>query len=65
MMKFEKGKWLCNIHNAAAEVAALLGEETVRHVLQKYGARSIEGLSAVYYSEVFDELDFMANDACD
>ena len=65
MMRFERENWLCNIQNAAAEVAALLGIETVKHVLQKYGARTIENLSPAYYSEVFDELDFMADDARD
>lgn len=54
-----------NLENAAAEVAALLGKETVQHVLQKYGARSIEDLSPYYYSEAFDELNFIANDARD
>ena len=65
MTKSEKENWLCNIQNAAAEVAALLGDITVQHVLQIYGARSIEGLNPAYYSEVFDELDFMAADARD
>lgn len=54
-----------NLENAAAEVAALLGKETVQHVLQKYSARSIEDLSPYYYSEAFDELNFIANDARD
>ena len=57
-----KKDWIINLENAAAEVAALLGKETVRHILQKYGARSIEDLSPCHYSEAFDELDFMAND---
>lgn len=56
---------IINLENAAAEVAALLGQETVRHMLLKYGAGSIEDLSPCYYSEAFDELDFMANDARD
>lgn len=62
MTRFERENWLCNIQNAAIEVATLLGEETVRHILRKYGARSIEDLSPCHYSEVFDELDFIAND---
>ena len=65
MTNFEKENWICNIENAAADVASVLGKETVRHVLQKYGAASIENLAPHYYSEVFDELDFMANDARD
>lgn len=65
MTRFERENWLCNIQNAAAEVTALLGQETVRFILQKYGARSIEDLSPCHYSEAFDELDFMASDARD
>lgn len=44
MTKFEQENWICNLQNAAAAVAAHLGEETVKHVLVKYGADSIEGL---------------------
>ena len=50
---------------AAAGVAALEGKETAQHVHQKYSARSIEDLSPYYYSEAFDELNFIANDARD
>lgn len=57
--------WISNLENATAEVSALLGRETVQHVLQKYGAKSIEDLNPCYYSEAFGELDFMANDARD
>ena len=57
--------WIINIENAAAELSELLDRETVRQVLRKYGARSIEHLNPAYYSEVFDELDFRANDARD
>lgn len=60
-----KKDWIINLENAAAAVAALLGKETVQHILQKYDAKSIDDLSPCYYSEVFDELDFMANDARD
>ena len=65
MKMMSKKDWIINLENAAAEVAVLLGQETVQHVLQKYGARSIDDLSPCYYSEAFDELDFMANDARD
>ena len=60
-----KKDWIINLENAAAAVAALLGKETVQHILQKYDAKSIDDLSPCYFSEVFDELDFMANDARD
>ena len=65
MKMINKKDWIINLENAAAEAATLLGKETVRHILQKYGARSIEDLSPFHYNEVFDELDFMANDARD
>ena len=57
--------WVISIQNAAAEVAALLGTETVKFVLRKYGTDSIETLAPQYFSEVFAELDFMAKDAKD
>ena len=65
MTGFEKQNWLYNIQNVAAEVAALIGEKAVQHTLQKYGARTVEDLASCFYSEVFDELDFIANDARD
>ncbi len=65
MTRIEKENWLCNIQNAAKKVAAIYGAETVIHILKKYDAHSIEGLSPVYYTEVFDELDFMASDGFD
>lgn len=63
MTKYELENWICNLQNAAAAVAARFGTETVRHILNKYGADSIDGLAPCYYSEAFDELDFMASDA--
>ena len=60
-----KQDWIINLENAAAEVTAFLGRETVQHVLQKYGVSTIEDLNPVHFSEAFDELDFMANDARD
>lgn len=58
----DKEFWIINIQNAAKEVASQLGHETVKHILKKYGANSIEDLSPSHYTEVFDELDFIAND---
>ena len=57
--------WIISIENAATEVAALLGTETVKYVLRKYNADSIQTLAPQYFSEVFAELDFMAKDARD
>ena len=58
----DKESWIINIQNTADEVASQLGYENVKHVLRKYGANSIEDLSPSHYTEVFDELDFIAND---
>lgn len=58
----DKESWIINIQNTADEVASQLGYETVKHVFRKYGANSIEDLSPSHYTEVFDELDFIAND---
>lgn len=65
MKMMSKQDWIINLENVAAEVATLWGKETVRHILQKYSVRSLEDLNPCHYSEVFDELDFMANDARD
>ena len=58
----DKESWIINIQNTADEVVSQLGYETVKHILRKYGAKSIEDLSPSHYTEVFDELDFIAND---
>ena len=65
MTKPEQENWICNLHNVATDVAAFFGEETVKHVLIKYAADSIEDLAPCYYSEAFDELDLMASEAYD
>ena len=65
MEMMSKQDWIINLENTAADVAALLGRETVKHILQKYGSGTIADLSLAYYSEVFDELDFIASDARD
>lgn len=57
--------WIINIENAAATAISFFGKEAVQHVFKKYGAYSAEDLTPTHYSEVFDELDFMAHDACD
>ena len=54
--------WITNIENAATKVEKKSGRSTVEFVLQKFGASSIEDLSESRYSEVWDELDFVAND---
>ena len=58
-MKF----WTINIENAASEVSALCGDEVVLDVLKKRNADSILDLAPCYYSEVFDDLDYISNEA--
>ena len=65
MTKQEKESWLCSIRYAAAEVAARFGEEALQQKLQQYGADAIEELPHCVFSEVFDELDFMAGNDFD
>ena len=57
--------WIINIENAATTAISFFGKEAVQHVFNKNGAYSAEDLSPTQYSEVFDELDFMAHDACE
>ncbi len=57
--------WIINIKNAAATVVSLVGREVVEHVFRKYGASSVDDLNPVFYSEIFNELDFLAHDASD
>lgn len=55
--------WMINIQNAADDIASHpRGDEIVMHVLSKYGADSIESLSPCHCAEVFEELDFIADD---
>lgn len=63
MTRHEQENWICNLQSVANEVSTRWGTETVKHILSKYGADSIEDLAPCYFSEAFDELDFMASDA--
>lgn len=56
MTKAEKENWLCNIQNTVDAVSSHIGYDTVKFILQKYGASSIEGLNPCYYPEIFSEL---------
>lgn len=58
----EKEMWITNIETVAAEVATNVGSETVKAVFRKYDAHSLDDLFPCYYCNVFDELDFIAND---
>lgn len=61
-MNTDAEMWITNIETAAATVAANVGIDTVKAVFRKYDAHSLEDLSPCYYCNVFDELDFIAND---
>ena len=54
--------WLTNIENAANAVAAEYGPEVAQSVFQRYDAHGTHDLSPCYYSEVFANLELIAND---
>ncbi len=58
----DKVMWIINIENVATTVAAEYGHEVIRSVFQRYGAHGIHDLNPCYYSEVFSELELIAND---
>ena len=62
MTKSEKRMWLTNIENAAEAVATEYGSEVAKSVFQRYGAHGTYDLSPCYYSEVFADLELIAND---
>ena len=62
MTKSETMMWLTNIENAANAVAAEYGPEVAQSVFQRYDAHGRHDLSPCYYSELFPELELIAND---
>ena len=54
--------WLTNLENAADAVAAEYGSEIAQSVFQRYDAHGTHDLSSCYYSEVFADLELIAND---
>lgn len=62
MTKSEKRMWLTNIENAADAVTVEYGSVVAKSVFQRYGARGTYDLSPCYYSEVFADLELIAND---
>ena len=62
MTKSEKRMWLTNIENAADAVAAEYGSEVAQSVFQRYDDNGTHDLSSCYYSEVFADLELIAND---
>lgn len=62
MTKSEKRMWLTNIENAANAVATEYGSEVAKSVFQRYGAHGTFDLGSRHYSEVFADLELIAND---
>ena len=56
MTKSERENWLCNIQETATAVARQTSWRTVKSVLRRYGASSIEELRPSDYPAVFSEL---------
>lgn len=61
-MKLSKRDWIINIENAASRVAAEYGKAVVDSVFRRYGTHSLSNLASCYYSEVFADLEQIAND---
>ena len=62
MTKPEKEMWRINIENAAAAVAEQYGNEVVESAFRRYDAQGLYDLSPCYFSEVFGDLELIAND---
>ena len=62
MRTSEKLMWETNIENAASRAAAKFGPEVVDSVFLRYEAHSFCDLASCYYSEVFADLEQIAND---
>lgn len=58
----DKEMWETNIANAASAVAAEYGNAVAKSVFARYGAHGFYDLVSCYYSEVFADLEQIAND---
>lgn len=54
--------WQINIENAAAKVSVEYGQSAVDGVFARYDANGFYNLPTCYYSEVFADLEMMAED---
>lgn len=54
--------WKINIENAASVVANEYGSSTVESVFARYDAHGFYDLASCYFSDVFSDLEMMAND---
>ncbi len=62
MKSSDREVWETNIENAASAVAAEYGSSAVNSVFSRYDAHGLHDLSSCYFSEVFADLEMMAND---
>ena len=62
MSRNEHEMWKINIENAASRVATEYGSSAVNSVFARYDAHGFHDLSSCYFSEVFADLEMMAND---
>lgn len=62
MKSSERLMWEINIETAASTVAAEFGSAVVDSVFARYDAHSFCDLTSCYYSEVFSDLEQIAND---
>ena len=62
MTKYERENWTINIENTAAAVTEQYGNEVVKSVFRRYDAHGLYDLNPCYYSEVFGDLELIAND---
>lgn len=56
MTRGERNNWIVNIENIASFIESEIGLETVKFVLKKYGASSIEDIPDSALPDVFGEL---------
>lgn len=62
MQKNEIEMWVTNIENTSSRVSAEYGSAVVNSVFAKYEATGLHNLAPQYYSEVFADLELIAND---
>lgn len=62
MTRNEIEMWETNIENAVSRVAAEYGSAVVNSVFSRYDATGLHNLAPCYYSEVFADLEQIAND---
>ena len=58
----EQTMWETNIEAAASRLAAEYGSAVVNSVFARYNATGLHNLASCYYSEIFADLEQIAND---